>query len=83
MYILNFFVNYKQEISYVKYLQKVLFKSSEKKKYFINDDINKIKYNYVNVHCDIYLATGCCYGRYLNYVLFCFEENRQDVIKVY
>lgn len=49
----------------------------------MNDDINKIKYNYVDVHCDIYLATGCCYGRYLNYVLFCFEENRQDVIKVY
>lgn len=49
----------------------------------MGDDINKIKYNYVDVHYDIYLATGCCYGRYLNYVLFCFEENKQNVIKVY
>lgn len=58
-----------------------MFESSEKKKYFIKDDINKK--NYVDVHYDIYLATGCCYGRYLNYVLFCFEENRRDVFKAY
>lgn len=83
MYIFNFLVNYKQLICYIKHLKKVLFESSEKKKYFINDDINITKYNYIDVHYDIYLATGCCYSLYLNYVLFCFEENRQDVFKAY